>query len=123
MVSYKRLTDEDRSIVRSLLGAHEPFRTLRATMPLQYVTSFLLVAEEEGLGVIDYARRAGVSVSVMSRHLLDIGERNRNMGEGFGLITYRNNPTELRRHEYMLTDKGHAILHQIKRAMKHGTMT
>jgi hypothetical protein len=38
--------------------------------------------------VVDYAKRAGVSVSVMSRHLLDIGERNRHMEEGFRLVTF-----------------------------------
>jgi len=85
---------------------------------LQYVTAFLLVTEEEGLGVGDYAKRAGVSVSVMSRHLLDIGERNRKMEAGFGLVTYRANPLELRKHEYMLTDKGRALLHQITRQME-----
>lgn len=118
MVGFKKVSDEERASARSLLAAHEPFRALRATMPLQYVTAFLLVAEEEGLGVVDYAQRAGVSISVMSRHLLDIGERNRNMDEGFGLVTYRSNPLELRKHEYMLTDKGRALLHQIARKLK-----
>ena len=100
MVKFKTLADSDRKAVSSLLGALEPFRTIRGAMPLQYVTAFLLVAEEEGLGVSDYAKRAGVSMSVMSRHLLDIGQRNRNMEEGFGLVTYRANPLELRKHEY-----------------------
>lgn len=90
-------------------------------MPLQYVTAFLLVAQEEGLGVSDYAQRAGVSLSVMSRHLLDIGERNRNQEEGFGLVTYRSNPMELRKHEYTLTDKGRALAYQITRQWAKGT--
>jgi DNA-binding MarR family transcriptional regulator len=113
----KQATDEDRKVVRNLLGAVEHFRTIRNTMPLQYVVAFLLVAEEEGLGVIDYAQRAGVSESVMSRHLLDIGERNRHMEPGFGLVTYRSNPLELRRNEYWLTDKGRALLHKITRQL------
>ncbi len=100
------------------MGSLEPFRALRATMPLQYVYAFLLVAEEEGLGVGEYAQRAGVSVSVMSRHLLDIGDRNRHMEEGFGLVTYRANPVNLRQHEYMLTDKGRALLHKHLRQFK-----
>lgn len=115
MVTYRKLSDDERSAAKALLGSLEPFRALRATMPLQYVTAFLLVAEEEGLSVVDYARRAGVSISVMSRHLLDIGDRNRNMEEGFGLVTYRSNPMELRKHEYMLTDKGRALLHKCLR--------
>jgi DNA-binding MarR family transcriptional regulator len=111
----KRLPDDERKAVRNILGVLEAFRRFRATMPLQYVMAFLLVAEEEGLGVGDYAHRAGVSVSVMSRHLLDIGVRNRHMEKGFGLVEYRPNPLELRKHEYMLTDKGRALLNQITR--------
>lgn len=118
MVSFKKLPEEDQAAVKGMLGAVEPFRALRATMPLQYVVAFLLVAEEEGLGVGDYAKRAGVSISVMSRHLLDIGERNRDGTAGFGLVTYRSNPLELRKHEYMLADKGRALLHKLTRALK-----
>jgi hypothetical protein len=51
----------------------------------------------------------------MSRHLLDIGERNRHMDHGFGLVTSRSNPFELRKHEFTLTDKGRALLHEIAR--------
>lgn len=117
-VRFKSVPPEDRKVVSALLSALEVFRAIRRTMPLQYVTAFLLVAEEEGLGVGDYAEKAGESVSVMSRHLLDIGERNRSMTDGFGLVTYRSNPMELRKHEYTLTDKGRAVLHQIKRQLE-----
>lgn len=122
MVNFKRLADEDRLAVKAGIGIVDTFQTLRSTMPLQYVKAFLLVAEEEGLGVNDYAKRAGVSVSVMSRHLLDIGDRNRNMEQGFGLVTYRSNPNELRKHEYMLTDKGRVLLHKLTRQLKQGRM-
>lgn len=118
MVSPRKLTEDESKSVKAILGAHEPFRALRSTMPLQYITAFLLVAEEEGLGVVDYAKRAGVSTSVMSRHLLDIGERDRYMEEGFGLVTSRANPMELRKHEFYLTDKGRALVHQITRAWR-----
>ena len=109
------LNADQKAAVRAFMGALEPFRDIRETMPLQYVWSFLLVAEEEGLSVNEYAKRAGVSKSVMSRHLLDIGDRTRQMEEGFGLVTARANPMELRKLEYMLTDKGRALLHRIMR--------
>jgi len=115
MATIKSLPENERTAVRNLLSALDPFRSLRSTIPLQYVTAFLLVARDEGLGVTEYAERAGVSQSVMSRHLLDIGERNRHMEEGFGLVTYRASPMELRKHEYTLTDKGRALAHQICR--------
>ncbi len=115
MTGRKTLGDNERKAVKSLLGALDPFTDIRATMPLQYVRTFLLVALDEGKGVAEYAAKAGVSVSVMSRHLLDIGERNRHMEKGFGLITYRPNPTELRKHEVFLTDTGRALVHRIVR--------
>ncbi len=99
--------------MKQFLEAIQLFTQDRNTMPRQYVVAFLLVATDEGKGVVDYAKRAGVSMSVMSRHLLDIGERNRRMEKGFGLVTYRANPMELRKHEYALTPKGHALARKI----------
>lgn len=113
----RRLPDEDLSPVKKLAGALQVFSSERGTMPMQYVQSFLLVAEEEGLGVTDYAQRAGASVSVMSRHLLDIGERDRYMKPGLGWVTARLNPMELRKKEYFVTDKGRALIHQFKRQL------
>jgi DNA-binding MarR family transcriptional regulator len=113
MVAHSRLSEAEIKAVRNLLAALGPFKEIRSTMPLQYVTAFLQVAGEEGLGVTEYAKRAGVSVTVMSRHLLDIGDRNRNMERGFGLVEYRANPLELRKHEYKLSDKGRLLLRKI----------
>jgi DNA-binding transcriptional ArsR family regulator len=112
-LTRKALEDADKSDLRKLLVALEPFRALRATMPLQYVYAFLQVALDEGKSVQEYAQRAGVSHSVMSRHLLDIGDRNRHMEEGFGLVTYRPNPMELRKHEFFLTEKGRRVANTV----------
>ena len=112
------LDDETKNAMHEMLAALEPFRALRQTMPLQYIVSFLLVALDEGRSVNEYAERACVGTSVMSRHLLDIGERNRNKEEGFGLVTQRADPMELRKHQMMLTPKGRAVAHQIARHLK-----
>ena len=111
------LTAEEKAKLKALLAALEPFRSLRGTMPLQYVIAYLLVALEEGEGTTEYARRAGVSQSVMSRHLLDIGDRNRHMEPGFGLITQRQDPMNLSKHMCQLTGRGLAVAHQIVRAL------
>jgi DNA-binding MarR family transcriptional regulator len=89
----------------------------RDTMPLQYLTTFLLVAIEPGLSVNEYAERAQVSKSVMSRHLLDIGPRARNQSVGFGLVTGRPKPMNLREHEYFLTPKGRALFERLFRIL------
>jgi DNA-binding MarR family transcriptional regulator len=116
-LSRQPLNDNERRALLNMMNALMSFTRLRSTMPLQYVMTFLLVAQEEGLSVVEYAERSGVSTSVMSRHLLDIGDRNRHMADGFGLVTYRANPMELRKHEYFLTSKGRALVHEIIRNM------
>jgi DNA-binding MarR family transcriptional regulator len=109
----------DAQAIKTFMAALSPFRRIRPTMPLQYVIAFLLVAEEEGLSVSEYAERAGVSLSVMSRHLLDIGPRNRYMEEGFGLVETRQNPMELRKNELYLSHKGRALMNEISRQLRN----
>ena len=113
----KSIPEDERQSARVALTALSPFYEFRGAMPLQYVTAFLLVAEEEGLGVGEYAKRANVSISVMSRHLQDIGDRDRNKEPGFGLVTSRANPMNLREKEVFLTDKGRAVRHKLHRAL------
>jgi DNA-binding MarR family transcriptional regulator len=112
------LNEEERAYARALMLALEPFRALRPTMPLQYVYTFLQVATEEGKGVTEYANSAGISPTVMTRHLLDIGERNRAREEGFGLIVQERDKNDLRRHFARITPTGKALMHKIVNALK-----
>ena len=70
------LSDAQLGALKGLNNALEPFRAERATMPLQYVTAFLLVATDENQNVSEYAKRAATSQSLMTRHLADLGEVN-----------------------------------------------
>ncbi|WP_027565277.1 MarR family winged helix-turn-helix transcriptional regulator [Bradyrhizobium sp. URHA0013] len=112
------LTEEEKAFARSLMLALEPFREIRSTMPLQYVYTFLQVACDEGSGVTEYARSAGVSPTVMTRHLLDIGDRNRNREEGFGLVTQERDRNDLRRHHARVTPTGKVLMRRIINALK-----
>jgi DNA-binding MarR family transcriptional regulator len=115
---FDGLPDDEVKLMSAFYQALEPFAQIRHDMPMQYVKSFMLVCMEPGLSVIDYANRAGVSQTVMSRHLLDIGDRNRYMGPGFGLITKRQDPMNLRRQEVHLTEKGKQVAHKMVRALR-----
>lgn len=114
----KSFNDDELREIRSFHTALGVFRQVRRDMPLQYVLTLLLVATDEGKTVTEYARMTGTSASVMSRHLLDIGERNRHMEDGFGLVMYKANPTNLREHQYYLTPKGRATIQQAIRSMR-----
>jgi DNA-binding MarR family transcriptional regulator len=115
MPLLKPTNDDEKKEIKRLIGVIDIFRTLRQTMPLQYVMTLLMVAYDEGRSVIEYAHKAGVPPSVMSRHLLDIGARNRHFEEGFGLVDFRPDPMNLRKHNYYLTDKGRAVVQQVLR--------
>ena len=111
------LNAETRDAMRVLLTSLEPFRAVYGVMPLQQAYAFLLVAMEEGEGVTEYARRAGVSQSVMTRHLLDLGDFNRRHEPGLGLIVQLPDPLNRRKHQTFLTPKGAALAAQVYRAL------
>lgn len=112
---------DERAAIRDAHSLIEVFSVLRHDIPSQTISSFLLVAMEEGLSVLDYAEKAGVAQSVMTRHLLDLGERNRRKEPGLGLVIQRPDPNDLRRHQTFLTPKGRAIYHKIVRIMRAGS--
>jgi DNA-binding MarR family transcriptional regulator len=118
MTLRQSLSDEQKDKLKQLLNALQPFLKTRPTMPMQYVVAYLLAALHEGSGVTELAERAGVSQSVMSRHLLDIGDRNRHKEDGFGWVTQRPDPMELRKHQVTLTEKGRTIAAQVSRAIR-----
>jgi len=92
---------------------------LRGSIPLPYVTIFLMVALDEGKSVSTYARAIGVrDRRVMSRYLCDIGDRARSGGPGLGLVTVQQHPAHSRTRQVLLTTKGRAVAEAIIRQMR-----
>ena len=102
--------------IRSLLASLDPFLRIRPSMPARCIQAFLLVAENEGLSVGEYAQRAGMSGAMMSRTLLDMGERTRYYQEGAGLVEGEENDRNRREKLYHLTPKGRALLASLTKA-------
>jgi hypothetical protein len=96
----------EERLIQTLLWALKPLSNLRGSIPLPFVTAFLMVALDEGKGVCAYARAAGMSRPRMSRHLRDIGDRARNGGPGLGLVTVQPHPIHSNRCQVFLTEKG-----------------
>jgi DNA-binding MarR family transcriptional regulator len=118
MSNRQSVSDQDKGQLKALLTALEPFRELKSTMPLQYVATFLLVATDEGKSVTEYANKAGLTQSVMTRHLLDMGEFNRYREEGFNLIEQVIDPMDRRSHLARLTVKGRGLVARLGRALE-----
>lgn len=117
-MSAQQTTNGEKEALKTAINFMDAFRSIRPTMPLQHAYTFLLVADEEGLGVQEYAERAGVAQTVMTRHLLDIGMQNRRREEGYGLVVQRQDPLDLRKHQSHLTAEGRALLHKIIRTLR-----
>jgi DNA-binding MarR family transcriptional regulator len=111
-------TDNQLAVIRTMLYGLDPFFRIRSTMPASAIQAFLLVAEKEGLGVGEYAKKAGISPTTMSRHLLDMGERNRHAEDGAGLVEGRENILNRREKVYHLTPKGRAFLSSITQRVR-----
>jgi DNA-binding MarR family transcriptional regulator len=80
------------------------YREIEKVVPIRSLHAFLLVAQKEGLSVNEYAQRAGVCKSMMSRTLHEISDL---VAREDGLVTSRRQPMNLRRKEVFLTLKGH----------------
>jgi DNA-binding MarR family transcriptional regulator len=109
---------EQRAVLKSQLNALKPFRAVREAMPLQYVVAFLLVATEENQNVTEYAKRAGVSQSLMTRHLSDLGEVNRYHEAGFGLVEAYDDMMDRRNRLIRLSTKGKHVVWEMCEAFK-----
>jgi DNA-binding MarR family transcriptional regulator len=120
-VGYKSLlSDEVRQAATTLRLALEPFLEANPTMPLSYVITFLAVAEKEGRPVNEYAGEVGCYKAVMTRHLLDLGERDRRGGEGMDVIEQRRDKKDLRVNRTFINEKGAALMAKVRRAWELG---
>lgn len=121
MQSFSR---SEQAKIERLLAA---LSTLEADVgrdpPYQMVRLFLLTALLDGTEQADMAelkKRTGLSQSVVSRHILDMGERNRYKDEGHMLVDMRPKPTDRRYHEVSLTARGRALVHKMLIALGLG---
>jgi hypothetical protein len=110
-----KASQDDVRLMRAFILALKPFYGVRRDMMLPYVQAFTLVAMEPGLCSAEYAQRADVSQTVMTRYLIDISDRMSLMGPGCGLVTRTE---EEGQKKYSLTEKGQELAHEMMRALR-----
>ena len=91
---------------KSLERAISMMMTSIGPVTLPVARSFLVVAQNEGMGVGDLADKIGSNMSTMSRHLLDLSESMRSGAPGYGVLTRTVDPGNLRAVMYTLSPKG-----------------
>lgn len=97
--------------VERLLGT---FRSaMDETIPIQIAHTFIVVALNEGKGVLELAELVGTNKSTMSRHLLDLSTTLRNGRSGYGLLNRAADAGNLRTVSYTLSARGKLLLHNL----------
>jgi DNA-binding MarR family transcriptional regulator len=120
-VGYKTLlSDETVQAAKALRLALEPLVKENPTIPASYVISLLAVAEKEGQPVSAYAKQVGIQKAVMTRHLLDLGERDRHGDEGMKLVERKQDTKDLRIWRQFITEKGASLLSKMRHAWEKG---
>lgn len=113
------LSEEDIDILRKFHLALRVFVNLdHPVLPVSYVDAAVAVATDEGLTVAEYADKAGLSPTVMTRNLLDIGQINRKREPGLQIIEQVRDPYDLRKHRAKLTPQGRKIMHDVVKVLK-----
>jgi len=111
------MTPERQATAKALFLALEPIVKESPGMTGQNLLAFLRVGMEEGKGVTEYADAAGVYKTVMTRHLLDLGPRDRYGDEGLGLIVQARDNKDLRINRAWVTQKGGALFDRAYHAL------
>ena len=93
------------------------FRAISPAIPVQVVQTLVLVAINEGKTLGELVKLSGAQNSTMSRHTLDLSNRNRHGKPGHGLIERSKDNADLRATRFTLSPKGHALLNKIAQVM------
>jgi DNA-binding MarR family transcriptional regulator len=111
------MTAERQATFQALFLALEPFAKEAPNMTMMNFLAFLRVGMEEGKGVTEYADAAQVYKTVMTRHLLDLGDRDRHGDDGLGYISQVRDRKDLRINRAWITQKGAAFADTAYRAL------
>lgn len=78
----------------------------------------LHVAANPLQSVTDIGKSMGQPSSTTSRQLLDLGLKDRNLRDGFGLVEPVADPIDMRIKRYRLTEKGRGVVDKMLEELK-----
>jgi len=108
------MTPDDMKTLKRINRVLGIMRTsISPTVPVQVVQAFVAVALNEGKSLTEIAQICGGNLSTTSRHLLDLGERNRKKEPGYGLVHRAEDAEQLRKNNYTLTPRGRLLAAQL----------
>lgn len=114
-----RMTDKEMEALKKIDSLLSQFRSsIDPNIPAQMLQTFMAVAMNEGQSLTKIAEVVSANLSTASRHLLELGDRNRKMEPGYGLVARTPDPMNLRQNAYSLTPKGKLLLANILKIME-----
>lgn len=120
MATVPKFTPPSEATISNLRAGMEflqAFNELMPRAPMSYGLAFLEVASDPGHGASHYGKRLDFLQPVISRILLEIGQKSRDGGPGAGLVDSIVDPVDLRHKRYHLTPEGKALLKKIDTAL------
>lgn len=113
------MTDKELKAVQKADRLLSQFRTsIDPNIPAQMLQTFMAVAMNEGKSLTEIAEAVHANMSTASRHLLELGERNRRMEPGYNLVSRTPDPMNLRQNAYSLTSKGKLLIANVVKIME-----
>jgi len=109
--SVDKESEKQMKMIERLL--REMRASISPNIPVQMVHTLVVVALNEGKCLTEITKLTAGKVSTTSRHLLDLGIRNRKKEPGYGLINCETDAVELRKNNYFLTTRGKLLMRQL----------
>jgi DNA-binding MarR family transcriptional regulator len=115
-ITAPQLSTEEEHTLQHILAAIELFQSEdKRDVPLNMLRMFLIAALNQGVGTVELAHKARVPVSVASRYLMDLAERNRYREDGHFLVEQTIDVMNRRQRPVRLTPEGKARVNQLVR--------
>jgi DNA-binding MarR family transcriptional regulator len=119
LIQDQNMTDKEVLAAKKADRLLSQFRTsIDPNIPAQMLQTFMTVALNEGKSLTQIAELVSSNISTTSRHLLELGERNRRMQPGYNLVARTTDPMNLRQNAYTLTVKGKLLLANVIKIME-----
>lgn len=104
----------ERDGIDMLIRVLEALRKLDPDMPIQYALSFLTLAQNEGMSMGELSARLGIAQSSASRNVAALSRWHSFGKPGHDLVVAEEDPRERRRKLVRLTEKGHALIEELR---------
>lgn len=112
---------EQRTTIATMIALVEELRKIDPVMGMQMLATFLAIAQDEGLGVMEVAKRTNQSAASASRNTKMCSPLRKAGKKGYNLIESRYDDYEQRRKVLSLTPTGRTLIKKLTAILNRGS--